>query len=111
MGLTTFSASSKRTITKRHKRGEYLPVRTGFLTNEGPAQGTMWVFVDDAAKECWEVEEVELENFRYANGSRSGMVKFVDRGSRTLASFMGDVQIGKLILVGVMPLHLCRTEI
>lgn len=99
--ITKLSRFAQQKIAKK----QYVPVATTFITKDGPAVGTIW-FNDFARKN----PPLQVKEIRNRDGKPSSIV-FEDGSSRAFRYFMQGVEIGEFILIGVMPIPMCHTEI
>lgn len=83
-----------RDTQRRLCRKQYVEIKTSFVTDEGPAPGTVWF--DTTAPECEPliVEEVcrTLNRVLYAGGPQD-----------SLGGFLDYVREGRYVLIGVVP--------
>lgn len=92
----TLGRKTQAKVLRRSRAGEYKRVKTSFMTDEGPATGTIWNYPAGKDRVGWEVARVTKRYIYFENVSWLGKQR---RGS--LAGFIADVNAGKLILIGV----------
>lgn len=95
------SQSTIRKIRRRVKQGEYVPVKTGFVTEDGPAVGTVWVFAAHPQAAPFTVEHVEPVKGR----GEFPKTTLVGGGTMPTCEFVNMVESGSIILVGVTTIN------
>lgn len=99
----TLSRSSQRKLVKNR----YKFLHTTFLTQDGPAEGTIWFDTAEPRKQPRCVEAVIHEVKRRG----ASFVWFEGGEHETLDHFMLMIEIGQYVLIGVTPLTMSHTEI
>lgn len=88
-------------VKRRVAHEEYIPTRTGFITNDGPEIGTIWLMADHPQSKPVEVADVG----KYITWDPNP-----DKLTRTLTkAFIEQVRRGEWILIGVRPPSLSAT--
>lgn len=99
------SIELSRFAQQKLAKKKYVPVVTSFITQDGPAVGTIW-FNDFARKN----PPLIVKEIRNRNGEPSCIV-FDDGSKRAFRYFMHGVEAGEFILIGVTPEPWSHTEI
>ncbi len=99
----TLSAQTARDVRKRN----FVDVHTTFITEDGPANGTIWMDRDSKTRVAMIVEYVNQQRF----DGHEFTVDFACGTRLPLKAFMERVSTGRYFLIGCTPTRLSYTEL
>lgn len=87
-------------VQKRLPTKKYVPVKTTFVTEDGPAIGTIWFDAELPSREPLIVQSVDG---KWVLGHFVGRVNYTDGDWQPTRVFLEHVRSGRFMLIGVTP--------